>query len=381
MDFTISEEQRLLCETVEKFARKEVAPSLAAREESGEFSREIWQKMAAQGLLGLCIPEAYGGGGCDALTTVLAMEAFSRGSRDLGMTVAWPSHLLLAAMPIVELGSEEQKRKYLPPMAAGQSIGAMALTEPEAGSDATALRSTAQRDGDYYLLNGSKTFISNAPVADLLLVFASVDLSKKAGGLTIFVVERDTPGLTLGPPLKKYEGATSPTGEVFFDDCRVPAANLIGSEGGGFAAMLMSLGWERLAFAPIVGAMEADLADCIDYAKQRVQGGRPIAKHQLVQALLAEMKMDLEASRFLAYHLAWKMDQGEATGLDAAVAKTFITEAYERNSRKAVQVFGGYGCMREYPVGRSLWISKMTTIGGGTSQIQRTIIGRMLASM
>ena len=284
-------------------------------------------------------------------------------------------------MPIAELGTEDQKQKYLPPMAKGEKMGCLALTEPEAGTDATSLRTTAKRDGDHYILNGSKTFISNAPIADVFITFASVDLSKRAGGLTIFIVDRDCPGITTGAPLKKYGGHSWPTGEIFFEDCRVPVANRIGAEGEGFQAMLTSLGWERIAFAPFVGQMEADLADCVEYAKTRQQFGRPIGKFQLVQALLAEMKMDIEASRLMTYQLAWKKDQGEFIGLDAAIAKTFITEAAERCAQKAIQVFGGYGCMREYPIGRTLWGAKMGTIGGGTSQIQRTIIGRMLTGI
>jgi alkylation response protein AidB-like acyl-CoA dehydrogenase len=380
MDFSLTEEQILLKESVEKFAEKEIAPGVDEREKTG-FSHEIWKKLGDLELHGLCIPVEYGGGGADALTTVIAQEAFARGSRDASLLVVWGSHLHICAMPISDLGNEEQKKKYLPRLATGELIGAFALTEPEAGSDATSLKTTAVREGDYYILNGSKTFISNAPIADVFVVFASVDLSKRSGGITLFIVDRDTPGLTIGKELEKYEGKAAPTGELFFDDCKVPAENLLGEEGGGFTAMLTSLGWERIAFAPIVGLMEAELNLCIEYAKERKQFGRPIGKFQLVQAMLSEMKMDLEASRFLVYNLAWKKDQGMPLHLDAAIAKTFVTEASFRNAQKAVQIFGGYGCMKEYPVGRNLWMSKMTTIGGGTSQIQRSIIGRMLTGL
>ena len=197
----------------------------------------------------------------------------------------------------------------------------------------------------------------------------------------MFVVETDSPGLTLGKPLEKYESHSAPTGEIFFEDCEIPAENLLGGEGEGFHAMIHSLGWERIAFAPFVGLMEADLNACIEYAKERKQFGKPIGKFQLVQAMLAEIKMDLEASRYLTYNLAWKKDQNEWIGLDAAIVKTFISEAFERSAQKAVQIFGGNGCMREYPIGRSLWAGKVATIGGGTSQIQRTIIGRMLTGL
>ena len=381
MDFQFTDEQNMFREAVAKFARNEIAPTTQARDEAGEFSFETWKKLCDYGLAGLSIPESYGGGGADAMTTVTAMIAFAAACRDLSMAGAWGTHLLLAAMPIVEIGTDEQKQKYLPKMATGEWIGALGLTEPEAGTDATSLRTTAVRDGDDYVLNGSKTFISNAPIAEVFIIVATTDPSKRAAGLTLFIADRTCPGLTTGKPLKKREGDSWPTGEIFFDDCRIPAANRLGEEGSGFSHMLTSLGWERIAFAPFVGLMEADLNLCIEYAKQRVQFGRPIGKFQLVQALLAEMKMDLEASRWLTYHLAWLKDQGGFIGLDAAVAKTFITEAAERSAGKAVQIFGGYGCMREYPIGSSLWATKMGVIGGGTSQIQRTIIGRMLTGL
>jgi alkylation response protein AidB-like acyl-CoA dehydrogenase len=381
MDFSLTEEQVMFRDSVEKFARNEIAPGVEEREDKEEFSYEIWRKMSEFGLAGLCIPTEYGGGGADAVTTVVGMEAFARGSRDLSLCVVWGSHLHICAMPIADLGNDDQKKKYLPKLATGEWIGAFALTEPEAGSDASGLKTTAKKEGDTYILNGSKTFISNAPIADVFVVLASIDLSKRAGGITMFVVEKQTPGLTVGKPLRKYGGHSSPTGEIFFDDCRVPAQNLLGNEGEGFTAMLMSLGWERIAFAPTVGIMEADLELCIEYAKERKQFGKPIAKFELVQAMLAEMKMDLEASRYLVYNLAWKKDQNEFIGLDAAIAKTFVTEAAERSARKAVQIFGGYGCMREYPIGRSLWGGKMGTIGGGTSQIQRVVIGRLLTGL
>ena len=381
MDFTITDEQRMFVESVEKFAAKEIAPGFIEREEAETFSYEHWKKLADFGLLGLSIPEEYGGAGADAMTTVLAMMALCRVGRDFSIVGAWGTHLLLAAMPIVELGTEEQKQKYLPQMASGELIGCLALTEPEAGTDATGLKTTARRDGDSYILNGSKTFISNAPIGDVFITFASVDLSLRAGGLTIFITDRDCPGLTTGAQLKKFSAHSWPTGEIFFDDCRVPAENLMGKEGEGFKAMLTSLGWERIAFAPFVGQMEGDLEACIEYAKTRVQFGKPIGKFQLVQSMLAEMKMDIETSRLLTYQLAWKKDRGEFIGLDAAVAKTFITEAAERCSRHAVQIFGGYGCMREYQVGHGFWGAKMGTIGGGSSQIQRTIIGRMLTGL
>lgn len=378
MEFSLTDEQKTLRDEVERFAAAEIAPGVEQREEEQGFSRATWKKIADMGLAGVCVPERYGGTGLDALSTVIALEAFARGSRDSSMVLVLSTHLLIGCMPIVELGSDAQKSKYLPDMAGGKKLGAFALTEPGSGSDATGLKATARRDGDHYVLNGSKTFISNAPIADVFVVFASTDPSREAAGISAFIVEMGSPGLTAGKPLRKYGGHAAPTGELFFDDCRVPAGNMLGEEGTGFRAMLRALGWERLFVAPLVGQMEADLKACVEYSKQRVQFGRPICEFELVQAMLAEMKIDLEASRYLSYHTAWKLSRGEDIALDAAIAKTFVSEAAERSASKAVQVFGGYGCMREYPVGRSLWMSKMATIGGGTSQIQRTIIGRML---
>ena len=381
MDFNLSREQKMFEKSVEEFSRKEIQPGVEERACETGFSIEAWEKISNFGLTGLCISEAYGGDGTDAVTTAVAMMAFARASQDAALGIVWLSHLLLSAMPIEELGTEEQKQRYLPKMASGEWIGAFALTEPDAGSDATGLLTTAEKEGDYYILNGSKTFISNAPIADVFVVFASTDPSKRAGGLSMFVVEKDLPGLSAGKPMKKYGASDAPTGEVFFDNCKVSAKNLLGEENKGFKAMITSLGWERLAFAPYVGTMEADLKLCIEYSKSRKQFGQPIGSFQLIQAMLAEMKIDIEASKHLIYHLAWKKDQGKDISMDAAIAKTFITEAAERCASKAVQIHGGNGCMTDYPVGRNLWIAKMGTIGGGTSQMQRVIIGKMLTGI
>lgn len=381
MDFSFTKEQNMFEKSVEEFARKEILPGVDERANETGFSHEIWKKMSDFGLNGLCVPTEYGGDGADAMTTMIAQIAFARVSGDGGLGVVWGSHLLLTAMPIVDLGTEEQKRKYLPLLASGEKIGAMSLTEPDAGSDATGMQTTAVKEGDYYIFNGSKTFCSNAPIADVFVVYATTDPQKRAGGVTMFIVDRDTPGLTLGPPLKKYEMHDAPTGELFFNNAKVPVENLLGRENEGFLAMLTSLGWERIAFGPYVGFMEKQLKDSIEYARTRKQFGREIGRFQLVQAMLAEMKMDIEASRYLAYHLAWKKDRGEDISMEAAIAKTFITEAAFRVSEKAIQIHGGNGCMVEYGVGRNLWGAKMGMIGGGTSQIQRTIIGRMLTKL
>lgn len=378
MDFQLNDEQRAFEESIRKFAANEIASGVDAREERGEFSREAWEKLCDFGLPGLVIPEEYGGNGASALDAVTAMIALAEAGKDFSLSGLWATHLFLAAMPISDLGTHNQKQEYLPRMASGELIGALALTEPGAGSDATGLSTQAVKKGDEYILNGSKTFISNAPIADVFVVVATLDKKARANGLTMFIVDKDCPGLSTGKPLKKWAADSWPTGEIFFDNCRVPEKNLLGEEYKGFQYMLHALSWERLAFAPYVGMMASNLRDSINYSKQRIQFGQPVCNFQLVQAMLAEMKMELEAARLLTYNLAWKKDQGKDISLDAAIAKTYITEAAERSSQKAVQIFGGNGCMKEYSIGRNLWMSKMGTIGGGTSQVQRSVIGRML---
>lgn len=373
------EERDALLATVTRFAREVIAPGVREREERGEFCHDTWRRICDLGLPGLLLDPAYGGSGLKASDVVPAIIGFASESRDFGITGAWLTHMLLAAMPISVLGNEEQKQRYLPAMAEGAKIGALCLTEPGAGSDLTGLKTTARPHPGGYVLNGSKTFISNAPIADVFVVLASTAPELGAKGLTMFVVERGAAGLTTGQPLRKRECHSWPTGEVFFDDCVVPAGNRLGEEGKGMTYMLQSLMWERLAFVPYVGLIESNLRDSLEYATQRRQFGQRIADFGAVQTMLADMKIDLDISRMLAVDLARRMDQGEDISMTAAVAKTFITEAAERAAYRAVQIFGGNGCMDEYDIGRSLWISKMGTIGGGTSQIQRGVIARLLA--
>jgi len=379
MDFDFSDEQKAFAKSVQEFAEKEIAPGAREREQSDEFPRDIWSKMADFGLLGLPVPEEYGGGGADAVTTTLANEVMAKYCRDMDLMIKWGSHTMICAMPIAVLGNEEQKSKYLPGLCGGSRIGAFALTEPEGGSDATAMKSKAVRDGDSYILNGNKIYISNAPHADTFVTFAKTADEADNEGISTFIVESTFPGFVRGKPLRLYTPSVgSDVGEIAFDDCEVPAENLLGVEGQGFYAMLTSLGWERLAFAGFLGGMASNLDDCIAYAKERQAFGRPISKFQLIQAKLADMAVDLEAARLLTYKLAWMFDTSQVIHLQAAIAKLFTTEAALRNALEAIQVFGGYGCMTDENVGRSLWAAKASVIGGGTSEIQRITIARML---
>jgi alkylation response protein AidB-like acyl-CoA dehydrogenase len=379
MDFDFSDEQKAFAKSIQEFAEKEIAPGARERERTAEFPHDIWSKLADFGLLGLPVPEEYGGGGADAVTTTLANEVFARYCLDFDLMVKWGSHTMICAMPIAVLGSEDQKGRYLPGLCDGSRIGAFALTEPEAGSDATALKSKAVRNGDKYILNGSKIYISNAPHADTFVTFAKTTDEAGNEGISNFIVESGFPGFVRGKPLEIYSPSVgSDVGEIAFDDCQVPAENLMGQEGQGFTAMLTSLGWERLAFAGFLGMMDHNLEECIAYAKERHAFGRPISKFQLIQAKLADMAVDLEAARLLTYKLAWMFDTGQVIHLQAAMAKLFTTEAALRNALEGIQIFGGYGCMTEESIGRALWAAKASVIGGGTSEIQRIVIARML---
>ncbi len=379
MDFDFTDEQKDFAKSIQEFAEKEIAPGAREREQTAEFPRNIWKKMAEFGLLGLPVPEEYGGSGADAVTTTLANEVFARHSRDMDLMIKWGSHTMICAMPIAVLGNEEQKQRYLPGLCEGTHIGAFALTEPEAGSDATALRSRAVREGDVYILNGNKMYISNAPHADVFVTFAKTTDEAGNEGISTFIVESGFQGFVRGKPLELYTPSVgSDVGEIAFDDCRVPAENLLGVEGQGFYAMLTSLGWERLAFAGFLGGMASNLDDCIAYSKERQAFGKPISKFQLIQAKLADMAVDLEAARLLTYKLAWMFDTDQVIHLQAAFAKLFTTEAALRNALEGIQIFGGYGCMTDENIGRSLWPAKASVIGGGTSEIQRLTIARML---
>jgi len=379
MDFDFTEEQKAFAVSVQEFAEREIAPGAREREQTDEFPHDIWRKMADFGLLGLPVPEEYGGSGADAVTTTLANEVFARYCLDFDLMIKWGSHTMICAMPIAVLGNEEQKRRYLPDLCEGTRIGGFALTEPEAGSDATAMKSKAVRRDGGYILNGNKIYICNAPYGDTFVTFAKTTDEAGVEGISAFIVESEFPGFVRGKPLEIYSPSVgSDVGEIAFDDCRVPAENLLGVEGQGFAAMLTSLGWERLAFAGFLGMMDHNLEECIAYAKERQAFGRPISKFQLIQAKLADMAVDLEAARLLTYKLAWMFDTGQVIHLQAAMAKLFTTEAALRNALEGIQIFGGYGCMAEENIGRSLWAAKASVIGGGTSEIQRIVIARML---
>ena len=380
MDFHLTAEQRAFKDQVVKFSQKELAPLAEEADWKGEFCWPAWKKMGAFGLLGLIYPEEYGGSGADVVTACLAGEAVAQGGAEGGLCLAWGAHTYLCGDTILKHGSEEQKRKYLPQLASGEWVGAFGLTEPGAGSDAASIRTTATRKGDIYLLNGTKMFITNGPIADVLVVVAVTDKEKKGAGISAFILEKNLPGYAVGRELKKMGVKASTTGELIFEDCPVPAENILRKEGDGFLIALGTVEWDRSTLmAPFLGALEYALEASVRYAKERVQFGRPIASFQAIQHMLADIKVTMEAMRLLIFRVAWLKDQGKLVNpVEAAVAKLFIGELGMKAASDAVQIHGGYGLMHEYPVERIFRDAKLGSIGGGTSEIMRMIISRSI---
>ena len=380
MDFSFTEEQELLRKSVIEFAQNEILPGAAERDAEARFDRDLWDKAAAQGLMGLPYPEEYGGGGASVVTTSVAGEALGYGGFDSGFCLSWGAHVVIGGIPIWQLGTEEQKNKYLPKIASGEWISGLGLTEPEAGSDAAGIKTTAVKKDDFYVLNGTKTFITNGPVGDVFVVLASTDKEKRSAGITGFIVEKGFPGFSVGKEIEKMGNRSSPTSELIFEDCEVPAENMLGEENKGFMQVAMAtLEWERsVMLASAVGVMEMQLEHCIDYAKQRFQFNRPISSFQAVQFMLADMKMWLETSRWILYKVAWNKDAGIMDPLMASLSKLHITEVAMKAAHNAIQIHGGYGYTKDYAVERSIRDAQLGVIGGGTSEIQRWIIGRLL---
>jgi len=381
LDFALSPEQKELSRAVFEFACDHLNDDLATRDGNGWFSRELWQKCAEFGLLGLPIPLEYGGQGQDLLTTIVAMEALGRGCRDNGLIFSLNAQMWACQMPLLRYGTEAQKRQWLPKLVSGEAIGAHAITEPGAGSDVFSLTSRAEVFNGGYRLNGVKTFSTNAPVADVVLAFAYVDpgVEGKPKLLTGFLLPRGIPGMSFGQPLNKMGLRTSPMSEVIFEDCRVPETARLGPEGIGAAIFNSAMEWERACiFASHVGAMERLLHDCIGYARGRRQFGQPIAKFESVANKIADMKVALEASRLLLYYAGWLHGQGENTVMESAIAKLFVSENHVRSALNALQLFGGYGYMKEYPIEREVRDALSGTLYSGTSEMQRKIIARCL---
>lgn len=377
MQFLLSEEHEMIRKMVRDFARNEVEPTAAERDEEERFDREIFDQMGELGLCGIPWPEEYGGIGGDYLGYVIAVEELSRVCASVGVTLS--AHTSLAGWPIFKFGSEEQKQKFLRPMAEGKKIGAYGLTEPGSGSDAGNMKTTAKKDGDHYIINGSKIFITNAGDAEIYVVFARTDIDAGTRGVSAFIVEKGTPGFSFGKKEKKLGIRSSPTLEIIFEDCRVPAENLLGKEGEGFKIAMMTLDGGRNGIAAqAVGIAQGALDASVNYAKERKQFGKPIGVNQGIGFKLADMATKVEAARLLTYQAAWRESEGLPYGKESAMSKLFAGDIAMEVTTDAVQVFGGYGYTKEYPVERYMRDAKITQIYEGTQEIQRLVISKML---
>ena len=379
MDFAWSERQQELRNGAATFAAAELNGNLIENDRNGVFNRAGWKKCGEFGIQGLLVPENLGGLGMDALTTVGVLEKLGYACRDNGLIFSLNAHLWTAVMPLVEFGSDEQKQKYLPGLVNGDLIAGNAMSEPGSGSDAYSLRTTAEHKGDRYVLNGSKIYATNAPVADVMVVFATVDASKGPRGVTAFLVEKDAPGMSIGSKLDKMGLRTSPMAEIFFDNCEVPEANRLGREGAGPDLFTRAMTWERGSIlASAVGSMERLLETCVRYAKQRKQFGQAIGKFQQVSSKIVDMKVRLETSRRLLYHTAWLRDEGKSAVAEAALTKLHISDSWVRCCEDALQIHGGYGYMTESELERELRDALGSRIYSGTSEIQRNLIAALL---
>ena len=374
MDFAWSEEQAAFRKEVLRFAREELKDDVITRDKNEQFSWDLWKKCAKFGIQGLPIPVEYGGGGADILTTACALEALGYGCQDNGLIFSINAHMWSSEIPIWNFGTEEHKRKYLPGLVSG-GLGLHAMTEPGSGSDAYSLKTRAEKKGDRYILNGSKTFSSNAPDADVTIVFANLDPSLGANGVTAFLVDKGTPGFTVGRKLHKMGLRTSPMAEIALQDCEIPLSNLLGKEFGGQAVFTSSMEWERICIlASHLGAMQRIMETCVKYAKERKQFGEPIGKFSAIANKIADMDVRLETGRLALYKAAWLKAQGKHPLREAAIAKLYVSEACVQSCLEAIQIFGGYGYMTEYELERELRDAISGTIYSGTSEIQRVII-------
>lgn len=379
MDFSFTEEQLAFKEEATKFARNELSDDVMARDRSSEFNWEGFRKCAEFGIQGLPIPPEYGGSGADPLTVVLAMEALGYACKDNGLLFSINAQMWSFEIPLLEFGTEAQKQRYLPRLCRGEMVAVHAMSEPESGSDAFSLRTTAARKDGRYVLNGTKMFITNAPIADAVLVFATVDRSRGMQGISAFIVEKGTPGFRVSRKLDKMGLRTSPMGEVVLEDCEVPEENRLGPEGAGVAIFNCSMEWERGGIlASYLGTMERQLETCIRYARERKQFGKPIGRFQAVAHRIANMKVRLETARWLVYRVAWLKQQGKNAIMDAAIVKLYLSESFVQSCLDAVQVHGGYGYMTEFGIERDLRDSISGTLYSGTSEIQRNIIAAWL---
>ena len=379
MDFAFTKEQLQLKASVVDFAKRELNKNLRSNEEQERFPREAWRECAKFGIQGLPVPPEFGGSGSDIMSTVLMMEGLGYACKDNGLIFSLNAQMWSLELPLLEFGTPDQKKKYLPKLVSGDIIGVHAMTEPDSGSDAFSLRTSASVQGEKYVLNGSKLYITNAPIADVVIVFATLRPGTGFAGVSAFLVEKDTPGFKVGLPLKKMGLRTSPMSEVILSDCEIPAENRLGKEGAGMAVFNSSIEWERSCIlASAVGAMQRQLEECVEYARTRKQFGQPIGKFQSISNKVADMYLRLESARLMIYKVAWLKQEGKPATAEAAAAKTFTSEAWVQSCLDAIQIHGAYGYMRDSGIERDLRDSVAGTIYSGTSEIQRLIIARTL---
>jgi len=373
-----TEEHNIFRKSLKDFVKKEIRPYAEEWEEAEVYPREIFKRMGDLGFLGVSYPEEYGGGGGDYFTTIVFAEEISRcGALGFAMSVLVQTDI--ASSAIIDLGTHEQKLKYLKPVLAGEKIIALGVTEPNHGSDVASLETTAIKDGDHYIIKGSKIFITNGTQADLITLGVRTEPGKAEKGISLIIFETNTPGFSVGRKLKKMGMHSSDTAELFFDDCIVPAENLLGRKGEGFYAIMLGFENERLVGAAMsYSGAEVALELSLQYAKQRIQFGRPIGQFQVISHMLSEMATDIEAARQLTYHAAWLKSKGKPCRKEVHMAKVFATEIAGQVANKAVQIFGGYGYMQEYEVERIYRDVRLGNIGAGTSQIMKNIIAKQL---
>ncbi len=374
IDFTLTEDQIALQEMAREFAEKEMRPKAAQYDQGHDFPEEVMKKAFEVGFLSCTVPSEYGGGGLGDFETVLVSEELARGCAGMYTTMMANS---LAFTPIVLFGTDEQKKKFLAPFAKQMAFASYCLTEREAGSDTSAIKTTARKAGSEYIINGSKCFITNGGVASLYVVFANAAPEKGARGLSVFCVPRDTPGITVGKVEDKMGQRASNTTELFFEDVKVPAGHLLGREGLGFIVAMRTFDKTRAAVgAAGVGIARAALEYAIEYAKTRVQFGKPIASFQTTAFKIAQMATEVDAARMLVWRAAWLMDRGKPCGYQSAMAKCFGTDVGMRTALEALQIFGGYGYMKDYPIEKLVRDAKLLQIYEGTNEIQRLVISR-----
>ncbi len=377
MDFQLNEEQRLLKESVARFVDEQVIPLAPEIDRDGAFPEKNFRTMAEMGLFGISIPQEYGGSGVDLLSCQLVMEQLARGCAATANTFG--AHSILCTENLCRNGNDEQRKKYLPDLIAGKKIGAIGITEPEAGSDALSMRTRAEKKGDVYILNGSKMFITNGPLADVVIVYAKTDPAAGARGITAFIVEFGFPGFARGRSLIKMGVKGSPTGELVFENCEVPARNVLIGENRGIQVLMNGLDRERITYSILpIGMAQGAFDIAIRYARERVQFGKPIASFQMIQEMLADMATLIQAGRILGYWAATEADLGKRVTLEASYAKVFGSHVGMEVVNKALQILGGYGYINEFPIERMYRDIKGIEIGAGTTQIQKLIIAREL---